>query len=426
MEISKAHNLIASCIRQGSYLGLDRMRCLMAYLGNPQDKLKYVHVAGTNGKGSTASMLSSVLRVAGLRTGLYTSPALCSFNERMRVNGAPIGDRELEHIAKKVEAAAKKLPDDGHEYPSEFEFVTAMAFLWFYEQNCEIVVLEVGLGGRLDATNIIKTPLASVICAIGLDHTAELGSTHAQIAAEKAEIIKGGYTVSFGGEEEADAVIAKKCKEVGSVLISPDFKRITLYESTIDGQKFSYNSDETYKIRLLGEHQLKNAAVVLETVGALRLSGLKIDENAVKEGLEKAVWHARLEVISKDPIVLLDGAHNPHGIRALANSLGNISDRWIFMCGILADKSYGEMLEIISPLAAEFITSDVPSPRSLKSSALADIIMNAGYKATDGGEVEDAVATALQKQKETGLPLCIFGSLYMAGTVLGYFKIEGV
>ena len=424
MEISKAHNLIASYIRQGSYLGLDRMRKLMELLDNPQDKLKFVHVAGTNGKGSTASMLSSVLREAGYRTGLYTSPALCSFNERMRINGTYICDDELEAVAKKVEIAAKKLPELGLEYPSEFEFVTAMAFLWFYEQSCNVVVLEVGLGGRLDATNIIKTPLVSVICAIGLDHTAELGDTLALVAAEKAEIIKGGYTVSYGSNPEADEVIAKKCNETDSTLINPDFDKLRLIESSVDGQRFIYKDNDSYFIRLLGEHQLRNAAVVIETAHAIRNCGLDIDESALNKGLEKAVWHARLEVLSKDPLILLDGAHNPHGIRALAKALRAISDKWVFMCGILADKDYDEMLEIISPLATEFVTADVPSPRTMTSEALASIISEKGLVATNGGNVDKAIPIAIDKQREKGVPLCIFGSLYMSGSVLQYFGIE--
>ena len=270
----------------GSKPGLARVGALLEKLGRPQDGMKFIHVAGTNGKGSCSAMLASVLKAAGYKTGLFTSPYLSRFNERMRINGKEIGDEALAAIVSRVAPAAESMD----EHPTEFELMTAAALLWYAEEKCDIVVLEVGLGGRFDATNIIEAPEAAVIMNIGLDHTAVLGGTVEQIAFEKAGIIKSGCDcVLYEQPENVTAVVRVQCEKMGARLHIADFSTIESEFDSLDGQVFSYAGD-AYAIPLLGAHQLKNAAVVIETVKVLRERGWKLAQEDVEHGLYAVSW----------------------------------------------------------------------------------------------------------------------------------------
>ena len=425
MLIPKAHTLFSDCTRQGTFLGLSRMEAIMRKLGDPQDKLKFIHIAGTNGKGSTAAMLSAILRESGYKTGLYTSPALVDFNERMQINGTDVTDDELIELISLTREAALAIQAEGFELPSDYEFITALAFVWFERHGCDIVVLEVGLGGRLDMTNIIKAPEAAVICAIDFDHKNELGDTLAKIAYEKAGIIKHGCdVVQYQQEKSADEVIKSKSIEMNAVLHTADFNKLEIITSDLSGQLINYKNEKNIFIPLLGCHQPKNTAVVLETVAVLRNKGYAITETSLRDGLRKTVWHARLELLSKDPIVLLDGGHNPHGVKALADSLAELfpDQKFVFVCGIISGKEYELMLSYIAPLAERIITVTVPNGRTagLTAESLAETARKYCGSVTPCTSIPEALDTAVK----LNLPVCCFGSLYMAGLILRYFNTE--
>ena len=393
----------------GQKPGLERIRRLLGRLGNPQEKLKFVHIAGSNGKGSTAAMLASVLTAAGLKTGLYTSPHLWRFHERFQVDGVPIPGEELVEIAAQVLAAA--------EDETEFELMTAIGMVHFLRSKCDIVVLETGLGGRLDSTNIIPSPEAAVITHIGLEHTELLGDTLDKIAAEKAGIIKEGCSVVlyeqgfglYGLFEEICRFRYSRLALAGSPVV---------LSSGLEGQTFTYRGSGPYHIALLGEHQISNAAVVLETVKVLRQRGWEISEAALVRGLEEARWPGRLELAWNSPNVILDGGHNPQCMEALARSLRGLypEKKLLFLTGVLADKDYPAMMGELLPLAKEFFTITPDSPRAMSAQELADYLRGRGGRAAPCGTVREALDQALAAAEPQDV-VCVTGSLYMIGEV---------
>lgn len=395
-------------------LGLDRTRTLLAALGNPQEKLRFVHVAGSNGKGSTCAMLDSILRCAGYRTGLYTSPYIEHFNERMRVNGEDIPAAELARITERVKSIAESMDD----HPSQFELVTAIAMQYFYERRCDIVVLEVGMGGTLDSTNVIPAPEVAVITNIGLEHTEYLGSTITEIAAAKAGIIKPGCSaVCYDGDLSATAVVEKVCHSCGVNLHRADFAQLEAITETLDGQRFRYRGEE-HTISLLGDHQLKNAAVVLETVDALSERDWDIPAQSVERGLREAKWPARLEVLGRTPLFVLDGGHNPQCAAALAESLRRLlpGKKSVFVMGVLADKDYAAMVDAVLPLAGRFVCVTPNSARALPAGDLCEFLRSRGAAAEACGSVDEGLLKALIASGENWRVVA-FGSLYMAGAV---------
>ncbi|MBQ7499983.1 MAG: bifunctional folylpolyglutamate synthase/dihydrofolate synthase [Clostridia bacterium] len=426
MEIKQARQLFKDKVRNGSFLGLERIAALMRELGDPQNDLKYIHIAGTNGKGSTAAMLESILRTAGYSTGLYTSPALTEFNERIRSNGSMISDDELEELIPAVSEAAERVKAAGFDTVSEFEFVTALGFLYFKTKTTDIVILEVGLGGRLDATNVIRSPLAAVITAIGIDHTDRLGGTISEISAEKAAIIKPGCAVvSYDQVEEARTVIEKKAEECGTTAVFADNGKIRPSAISVDCQTFDYKDHKEISIPLIGRHQLYNAAVVLETVDILRASGFNIPEDAVRSGMKTVEWRGRLQLLGKDPPILLDGAHNVHGVTALIGSLKELfpGERFIFVCGFMADKEYEKMLEIASGICEYMITlAPEGNSRAAHSKVLAEAAGKFCEKVYAAETPGSALDKALELRSHTSLPICCFGTLYMSGDIRKYFE----
>ena len=392
--------------------GLERTRALLRALGDPQKRLKFVHVAGSNGKGSTCAMVESVLRQAGYRTGLYISPYIQDFCERIQVAGQNIPGPRLADITARVRVIADAMAD----HPTQFELITAIAMVYFLEERCDIVVLEVGMGGQLDSTNVIDAPEAAVICNIGLEHTEYLGSTLEEIAAAKAGIIKPGCAVvCYDGSPEVTGVISRVSREQGVPMHLSRFDEIIPLSHSLEGQRFVWRGQE-FALPLLGEHQLRNAAVALDTIQALRTRGWSIPVQAVRAGLARVTWPARFEVLSHSPLFILDGGHNPQCAQAMAGVLREDlpENKVIFLMGVLRDKDYRAILDILAPFAAGFFCLTPDSPRALPAGELAALIQaEYALPAQAMAGPEQAVPAAL----DTGLPAVAFGSLYLAGAI---------
>ena len=373
---------------------LSRIEALMNALGNPQKELKFIHVAGTNGKGSVCSFLASALRESGKRVGLFVSPYIIDFCERIQFCGEFIEKEDLARFATVVRNAGIAV--------TEFEFITAVAFLYYKYKGCDIVVLETGLGGRFDATNIIPAPLAAVITGIGLDHTEILGDTVEKIAYEKCGIIKEGSIVAttFNQPDSALRVItaASKAKV-------PQKERLTVKSASACGNSFIYKGIE-YKTALIGEYQIENAVLAIET-----LTALGVESNAIVKGIANAQIPARLELLSKEPLVLLDGAHNPHGARSLAETLKKINGATAIV-GMMADKNCDETLALTLPYIKRVITVTVDNPRSLSANELADKARRHCSNVFAAQSLEQALELAGRED-----PIVIFGSLYLASAI---------
>lgn len=396
--------------------GLARSSELLSLLGDPQKKLKFVHIAGTNGKGSTAAMLASVLQSAGYRTGLYTSPHLLRFHERMRVNGKEIDDKSLIALTNTVRNAAEQMS----EMPTGFEIMTAIAFLYFVQEQCDIVSLEVGLGGRMDSTNVIPAPEVCVVANIGLEHTAILGDTVEKIAAEKCGIIKhGAHAVLFGQSEGVENVAREKCAQEDVALTITAQEKLERISSSLDGQEFKYRGRGPYHLRLLGEYQLLNALTVIDVCNALRSRGWdKLTDEAIDEGLSHAQWPGRLELLRRGPDFIVDGAHNPQCVDALMDSLAALygDKKLIFLTGVLRDKDWQQMLRRALPLAKAFVVITPPSARALDENELAAWLNKQGVQAIPAKDTDDGVRRALALAGEDDA-ICSWGSLYFTGEV---------
>lgn len=400
----------------GSKPGLERVSELLERLGRPQDRLRFVHVAGTNGKGSTCALLRYVLSESGLRTGLYISPHLVRMNERISVDGRDITDEDFARAVTELAQAA-----EGMDEPcTQFELTTALALHFFAETKCDIVVLETGLGGRLDATNAIGCPECAVITNIGLDHTAVLGGTLELIAAEKAGIFKGGRAAAYDLPESVRGVLRKKAEDTGTQLNFADFSQIRTISSDFTGQTFVYRNSE-YCVTLLGEHQLKNAATALEAIEQLRAAGWNLPDDAVRRGFAGAVWPARFERVLKSPDFVIDGGHNPQCLTATAEALEHYypHTRRVLLFGALADKNWQDMARLLIPVADEFVCATPDSPRALDAAVLAEFLHSEGCRAEAFNTTEAAVDAALERARPDGMACCV-GSLYMAGSVRNY------
>ena len=406
----------------GSVPGLERSQELLARLGHPEQALKFVHIVGTNGKGSTAAMTASILQAAGYTTGLYTSPYLFRFHERMQVDGAEITDRELGQVTADTRAHAEAMA----EHPTEFDLVTCIALEYFRRRGCDIVVLEAGLGGRLDSTNAIPAPEAVVMTRIGLDHTDQLGHTLAAIAGEKAAVIKPGCSVvAYDQEPEVMAVVRAASQEARAPLRIPDFSGIALLRDDLDGQVFDYKGLEGLHIRLLGPHQRRNAAVAVETALALRDRGWDIPDEAIRQGLEDARWPGRFELVCRAPRFIVDGGHNPQCAQSVADGLGDYfpGEKAVFLIGVMADKDYRSLTACLAPLAKAFVTVTPDNPRALDAGELAGLLRAAyGLPVTVCPTVEAGVEAAKALAGPEGLAVSV-GSLYLTGAVRACFGL---
>lgn len=390
--------------------GLDRIKALCAALGDPQKDLRLIHVAGTNGKGSFCAMTAAILKAAGYRTGLFTSPYIRTFNERMMVNGEMISEEELAQLTAFVRPIADGMADK----PTEFELITAIAFLHFKRQGCDVVVLETGMGGRLDATNLIEDPLLTVITGIGLDHTAFLGNTIEAVAAEKAGILKPGVPVVYGGDEVAAPVIEATAKEKHAPYHRVDYAPLMVKEYTLDGTRFDYGNDADLSLSLLGTYQPRNAAVVLTAVERLRERGLTIPEEAVRRGLARVVWPGRFEILSRAPLTIFDGAHNAQGIAAAVNSIRRyFGDRPVYvLTGVLEDKDYRAIAADLATVAGRAFVLTPDNPRALAGETYAALLDGLGVPAVAYATVTEAYAAAREAAARDGVPLICLGSLY--------------
>lgn len=379
MNYEEALDRIHSFERFGSRLGLDRMEGLMRELGNPHRDLKVVHVAGTNGKGSVCRYVYTVLLEQGYHVGAYFSPFLERFNERIEMDGSPIPDQELPVYTERVLQAVHRMLEKGLESPTEFEVVTAIGLLWFAEKNADFVVLEVGMGGRGDSTNIFPSPVVTAITSISWDHMAVLGDTLPKIAYEKAGIIKPGVpAVVFVKDAEALEVI-RECAagrnaplyDVSRMpcIIREESLRGSVFDTMVEGRKY-----RGMTVSMAGRHQVENALCALEILERMRQAGYEISGQAVRDGMRKAKQPGRLEILKTDPLLIIDGAHNPDGVSALTETLLRyFPDGNILLCtGILRDKKYEEMVEELCRLKADLIITEVPNPRTSMADELAD------------------------------------------------------
>ncbi|MBQ9067462.1 MAG: bifunctional folylpolyglutamate synthase/dihydrofolate synthase [Eggerthellaceae bacterium] len=403
-----------------SVYGLDRIRELVEGLGNPQKQLKFVHVGGTNGKGSVCAYLDSVLRKAGYTCGLFTSPYIETFEERIRVNGQNISADDLRDVTLAVRDVAEAMED----HPTEFELMCAVAMLHFARSGCDIVVAEVGLGGRWDATNVIDAPECCIIVRIGLVHTELLGDTTGKIASEKAGIIKPGtHVVSWPQDDDALASIRTACKAAGVPLVVADLDQLEQDPVDLDGasaqgslpaRHFAYKGEE-FDTQLLATYQPANATLAIEALGVLRDRGWKITDEALHAGIAEAVWPGRFEVMGRDPLVIVDGGHNPQGADVLAQTLRDVlpETKPVFIVGILGDKDYGAMLERVVDLGEAFVCVTPPNPRALSAEDLSHslLALKPDANAIVAKDFDDAVSQAYQLAGQDGA-ICAFGSLY--------------
>ena len=419
MDYKEALAYIDSVGFFGSKPGLERIGALLEKLGSPHKGMRFIHIAGTNGKGSCAAMTASVLKAAGYRTGLYTSPYLYRFNERMQIDGKEIPDETLAEIVTRIKPLVEAMED----HPTEFELMTAAALVWFRQENCDVVVLEVGLGGRFDATNIIDAPEAACIMNIGLDHTAVLGGTVEQIAFEKAGILKPGCDcVLFQQSEAVTAVVRSRCEELGVPLHIPDFSRIVSEFDSIYGQSFTYKG-EAYALPLLGEHQRRNAAVVLELAEVLRGRGFRIGQSELEHGLYAVHWPGRFELLSEEPEFVVDGGHNPQCARTVAECLRRYfpDRRRILLLGVLRDKDYASLTDILDPVADEYVCIAPDSPRALPAEELAAHLRRYDKPVSVCESIRDGVSRALDRTDENTM-VCAVGSLYSVGEIRACFE----
>ena len=415
MNAQEAIEYIHSFFWKGSIPGLSRTQELLRRMGNPEKKLKFVHIAGTNGKGSTAAMTASILRKAGYKTGLYTSPYIYRFNERIQVNGQQIADEDVAKVTEYVKQFAEAM----EEKPTEFELVTAIGFEYFARQNCDIVVLEVGMGGALDSTNVIDTPEVAVITNIGLDHTDYLGDTVEKIAETKAGIFKeNGHAVIYRGTEGVEEVFERVCAERNVALKKADFDSLVLHSHSLEGQVFDCGSRKELFLPLLGDHQLHNASVVLSIADTLKEIGWNITEENIRDGIRDVSWPGRFDIVGRNPLFIIDGGHNPQCIDALVVNIRDyLKDRRIIaLTGVLADKDYGEMYRPMMPYIQEFVCITPPNPRKLEATELAEHLRRVGATATPCETIAQGVQMAIEKAGDDGVVLC-FGSLYTIGDI---------
>ena len=412
--------IIGQRVRFGSHLGLERIQLICDALGNPVRNLSFIHIAGTSGKGSVSAFLAEVLMRSGLKVGAFTSPHLERYSERFRINGAAIDQESLNEVVSRAEAACRKVeaehPDLGA--VTEFELATAAGFIYFDKSQVDVVVLETGLGGRLDATNVV-VPVLTVITTIGLDHEDRLGSTLEEIASEKGGIIKAGVPIISGVQSPAaEKILQRIALEKQSDWRSTKDVPWVAHGWSLAGGMLTFPEFGTLKIGLLGAHQLQNAATALLAVKELRRLGYQISLDAVRQGFEEASWPGRLEVVTRNPFMLFDGAHNREGIDALSQSLHQIQkelggEKFTFLFGMLHNKSLS-LLDPLLPLARRFVFSRADSGRlpATEPDVMVDYVERRGGSALSFEQLPEAMDEAMQTP-----PLCVCGSLYLVGSV---------
>lgn len=406
-----ALNYLETAAKRGSRLGLERITALMHRLGDPQEKIKIIHVAGTNGKGSFSAMLSAILTSAGFRTGGFSSPALTGITDSFRINCTEITPDVFGDVMHELIPQCEAMEDK----PTEFEVLTAAAYMLFLRENCDIAIVECGMGGDTDSTNVITAPLLSVITNVQKDHTGFLGNTIAEIAAHKAGIIKSGRPVVTGADGTALEVITEIAKKKSAELICADTSRLSVVSADLSGVTFRDRYMGELKIPLLGTYQSTNTALVLSAVEILRDQGFDIPMSAVIDGLNRTRWHGRFELLRSDPYVIYDGAHNPDGIRCAADSIRRYfpDTQVVLLIGVMADKEYTLYADMLGSMTRRVFAVKPDNPRALDSEALADMFTDHGIDAEPYCVLSEGVKAAYSFAKAEGLPLIALGSLYM-------------
>lgn len=420
MDYRQAVEFVESSSIVRERYGLEKLQQALHLLGDPHHHTEFVHIAGTNGKGSTAAMTASVLQTAGYRTGLYTSPHLMRYNERMQIDGVPISDEDFVEAASQVQRVCEQLGG----VPIVFEVLTLMALWYFAQQRCDIVVLEVGIGGLLDSTNVIPSPKAAIITQLGMDHTETLGNTLEEIAAQKGGIVKEGTpTVMALQEPSAVAVVQQICDKHHAPLALADPERLRVLDASVAGQTLEDREYGKLVLPLAGEHQRKNAANVLEAVSMLRTQGYRISDDDVREGIAKTVWPARFERLSTAPDFILDGGHNPQCLHAATAALREYypGQKVVFLVGMMADKDTDHMLAEMASIAKSFVCIRPDSPRAMQPQLLAQQLTERFHlPACACGSVHEGIAEATRQAGKEGV-VCALGSLYLAGEVRAAF-----
>ena len=420
MDYRQAVEFVESSSIVRERYGLEKLQQALHLLGDPHHHTEFVHIAGTNGKGSTAAMTASVLQTAGYRTGLYTSPHLMHYNERMQIDGVPISDEDFVEAASQVQRVCEQLGG----VPIVFEVLTLMALWYFAQQHCDIVVLEVGIGGLLDSTNVIPSPKAAIITQLGMDHTETLGNTLEEIAAQKGGIVKEGTpTVMALQEPSAVAVVQQICNQHHAPLALADPERLRVLDASVAGQTLEDREYGKLVLPLAGAHQRKNAANVLEAVAMLRTQGYRISDDDVREGIAKTVWPARFERLSTAPDFILDGGHNPQCLHAATAALKEYypGQKVVFLVGMMADKDTDHMLAEMASIAKSFVCIRPDSPRAMQPQLLAQQLTERFHlPACACGSVREGIAEATRQAGKEGV-VCALGSLYLAGEVRAAF-----
>ena len=414
MNYEEAMNFIQNTNKFGSVLGLDNIRELLERLGNPQDQLRVVHIAGTNGKGSTLAFLAGIFRESGYRAGRYVSPASFSYEERFRINEENISKKDLCFYMEKIKNVAEEMVKDGLSHPTMFEIETALSFLYFLDKKVDVVLLETGMGGRLDATNVVKKPIATVIASIGMDHMQFLGDTLEKIASEKAGIIKEGCPViSYDNTKEVNEVIKNKAKQMHAKVTFVNSAGIRVLQESLNGESFSYRSSdgrwyEKIEIPLLGRHQINNAALALETLNVIK-NYYCISDFQTEDGMRKTIWRGRIEILEREPMVICDGAHNPDGAKSLLSFLQNnfTNQRLIYIMGVLSDKDYEQMVQILAPAADKIYTVAPDNPRALSSRELCNFISKYHQNVEERQRLAECLSEVRQKaEKDDVIIIC--------------------
>ncbi|MFW5648262.1 MAG: bifunctional folylpolyglutamate synthase/dihydrofolate synthase [Candidatus Alkaliphilus sp. MAG34] len=429
MNYEQALDYIHGTYKFGSKLGLENTKYLLGLLGNPHKNLKVIHVAGTNGKGSVSSYIHTILKEEGYKVGLYISPYLEEFTERMIINGKEIPRERLAEVTEVIKGKVEQMVKDGKNHPTEFEVVTAIAFYYYAQENVDFLVLEVGLGGRLDSTNVVEDPLVSVITPIGYDHMEYLGESLEEIAYEKGGIIKeNGFTLLYPQEEEAMGVLENLCKERNNKLFVIDFDELTIHRSNMEEQIFSANIlgklYNNVKIKLAGLHQIYNACTALGAIEILKEHrNINISDGAILRGLNNTKWAGRFEVLQKEPLIIIDGAHNLHGADSLKKNIEILLKDYkiTFVVGMLQDKDVKAVLEDLIPLADRVIATRPDNPRAMKASDLAKELRTFGKETYFYEDIKEAIKMAL-KVTNRDEAIIFAGSLYMIGEVRKILK----
>ncbi len=411
MTYEEALGYMKKASAKGSVLGLERITELLRLMGDPQDKVNIIHVSGTNGKGSFGAMLTSILRATGYVTGSFSSPAITEVTDSFRINGIEISHDEFASLIGYIAEICKKMNDQ----PTEFEILTAAAYELFVRRHCDVAVVECGMGGDLDSTNVVASPMLSVITNVQSDHCAFLGNTISEIASHKSGIIKKHRPVYFGGDSaEALEIIRRQAEKMESKLYVHDISGFSSVRFSLSGLEFNWYGQKL-SVPLLGTYQLNNVVNVLNCVEIIRNIGLGINDLAIKIGLAETKWHGRFEILSREPLIIFDGSHNPDGINCAADSIGRYFgiNKIALLIGVMADKEYGLYADMLGQYIDCVFAVKPDNPRALGADILADTFTKKGIRSQGFANLPDGVRTAYNYAKNKNIPLIALGSLYM-------------